>query len=125
MAIQKREKMPVHSKRQAQVGVLLFDKAFTKILAKYSDYSNIFLAKNAAELPENTEMNEHIIELEKDKQPPFGLIYSLEPVELEILKIYIKINSANGFIQPFKSPAGVPIFFDRKLYRNFRLYIDY
>ena len=57
VAIQKREEMPVHSKKQAQVGTLLFDKAFTEVLAKYSDYSNVFSAENAAKLPENTEIN--------------------------------------------------------------------
>ena len=40
----------------------------------------------------------HAIELEKGKQPSFGLIYSLRPVELEILKTYIKTNLANSFI---------------------------
>ena len=50
-------------------------------------------------------MNEHAIKLEKDKQLLFGPIYSLGPVELETLKTYIKTNLANGFIQPFKSPA--------------------
>ena len=50
--------MPVHSKRQAQikaqVGVLLFNKAPTEVLVEYSNYSNIFSAEHAAELPENT-----------------------------------------------------------------------
>ena len=98
VAIWEREKMPVHSKKQAQVGALLFDKAFTEVPVEYSDYNNIFLTENAAELPENTRMNEHAIELEEGKQPPFGLIYSLGSVELETLKTYIKTNLANGFI---------------------------
>ena len=67
MAIRGQEEMPVHSKRQAQVGALLFDKAPTKVPAKYSDYSNVFLVENAAELPENTEINEHAIKLEEGK----------------------------------------------------------
>ena len=110
---------------KAQVKVLLFDKSPTEVLAEYSDYSNIFLAKNVAKLPENTKMNEHAIKLEKDKQPPFGLIYSLGPVELETLKTYIKTNLANGFILPFNSSAGALIFFDRKSDRSLRLYMDY
>ena len=43
-------------------------------------------------------MNKYIIKLKKDKQPLFGLIYNLEPIELETLKTYIQINLANGFI---------------------------
>ena len=114
MAIRELEKIPVHSKKQAQIGTLLFDEALTKVPAKYSDYSNVFSVENAVKPPENTEMNEYAIELEKGKQPPFGPIYSLELVELETLKTYIKTNLANGFIQPSKSPAGAFILFDRK-----------
>ena len=76
------------------------------------------------ELLKNTRINEHIIKLEEDKQLPFGPNYSLRLVELEILKIYIKINFANSFIWPFKSPAGAPLFFNRKPDKSFRLYID-
>ena len=68
VAIRKREEMPVHSPKQAQVGVLLFDKALTKIPAEYSNYSNIFSAENVVELPEYTRINDHAIELEEDKQ---------------------------------------------------------
>ena len=125
VVIQEREEMSVHSKKQVQIGALLFDKAFTKVPAEYSDYSNIFSAENAIELLENTGINEHVIKLEEGKQPPFGPIYSLRPVELETLKTYIKTNLANGFIWPSKFPAGAPIFFNRKPNRNFYLCIDY
>ena len=90
--------MPMYSKKQAQVRVLLFDKASTKVLAEYSNYNNIFLTKNAVKLLENTGINEHAIELEKGKQLPFSPIYSLGPIKLEILKTYIKTNLVNGFI---------------------------
>ena len=90
--------MPMHSEKQAQVGILLFDKALIKIPAEYSDYSNVFLVKNAVELPKNTKINKHAIKLEEDKQQSFGSIYSLGPIELKILKIYIKINLASSFI---------------------------
>ena len=88
----------MHSKKQAQIKALLFDKAFTKVLAEYSDYNNVFSAKNITKIPENTGINEHIIKLEESKQLLFGLIYSLGLVELKILKTYIKINLVNGFI---------------------------
>ena len=117
--------MPVHSKKQAQIGALLFDEAPTEILAKYSDYSNVFLAENAAKLLENTGMNEHDIELKENKQPPFSPIYSLGPIELETLKTYIKTNLANSFIRPSKSPTKAPIFFDRKRDGSLRLCVDY
>ena len=125
VAIREREEMPVHSERQAQVGALLFDEAPTKVPAEYSDYSDVFSAENAAELPENTGMNEHAIELEEGKQPPFGPIYSLGPVELETLKTYIETNLANCFIRPFKSLAGALILFDWKPDRSFHFCVDY
>ena len=49
-------------------------------------------------LPEQTKINKHSIELEDGKQLPYGPIYSLGPVELEILKTYIKTNMVNCFI---------------------------
>ena len=73
--------MLVHSKKQAQVGAPVFDKAPTKVLAEYSDYSNVFLAENVVELLENTLINEHAIKSEENKQPPFGSIYSMGPIE--------------------------------------------
>ena len=113
------------SKKQAQVGVLLFDKAPIEILVEYSNYSNVFSAENTVELLENTGINEHIIKLEEGKQLPFGLIYSLRPIELETLKTYIKTNLANGFIQSFKFPIGAPIFFNKKPDRNLCFCVDY
>ena len=81
--------------------------------------------ENAAELPENTGLNEHAIKLEEGKQPSFGPIYSLGLVELETLKTYIKINLANGFIRPSKSLARAPILFNRKPHRSLHFCIDY
>ena len=110
---------------EAQVGALLFDETLTEVPAEYSDYNDVFSAENAAEFPENTGMNEHAIELEESKQPPFGPIYSLGPVELETLKTYIKTNLANGFIRSSKSPARAPILFDKKPDGSLRLCVDY
>ena len=125
MVVDSGKKAQIEAQSKAQVEALLFNEALTKVLVEYSNYSNVFLAENAAELPENTGMNEHAIELEKGKQPLFGSIYSLGSVELETLKTYIKTNLANGFICLSKSPAGALILFDRKPNGSFRLCIDY
>ena len=110
---------------KAQVGAPLFDKAPTEVSAKYFNYSDVFLVENVVKSPENTRINKHAIELEEGKQPLFGLIYSLGPVELETLKTYIKTKRANDFIRLFKSLAGALIFFDWKPNRNIRLCVDY
>ncbi len=77
------------------------------------------------ELSENTGLNEHVIELVEGKQPPYGLIYALSPVELETLKTYIETHLKTGFIQPSKSPASAPILFNKKLDGSLRLYVNY
>ncbi len=76
----------IHPSRAAQIAALPWDKAPTKIPAEYSDYADVFSSDLAMELPENTGMNKHTIELIEGKQPPYGLIYALSPVELETLK---------------------------------------
>ena len=125
MVMDSSRKAQIKVQNRAQVGALLFDKATTEVPAEYSDYSNIFLAENVTKLPENIGINEHAIELEEIKQPPFGSIYSLGQVELEMLKTYIKTNLANGFIRPSKFPVGASIFFDWKPNGSLRLCIDY
>ena len=131
MDLNKKAQIKVQSEIQSEtqsevkVGALLFDEALTEVPAEYSDYSNIFLAENAVELPENTGINKHAIELKEGKQPPFGSIYSLGSVELKILKTYIETNLANSFIRPSNSPAEGPILFDRKPDESLRLCVDY
>ena len=97
-----------------------------KVLAEYSDFADVFSPDLTSELPEHIGINDHAIELVKGcQQPPYGPIYSLEPVELETLKAYIETNLANGFIRPSKSPAGAPILFDRKSDGSLRLCVGY
>lgn len=70
----------IEAQTQAQDGAILFDETPIFIPIKYSDYSNIFLAENVAELPKHTGMNDYIIKVEKDKHPSFDTIHNLGPV---------------------------------------------
>ncbi len=115
----------MHPSRRAQIAHLKADEAPTKVLSEYADFADVFSPKLAAELPEYTGINDHAIELVDDWQPPYGRIYSLEPVELETLKAYIKNKLASDFIQPSKSSAGASILFDKKPDSSLRLYVDY
>ena len=117
--------MAVHPFRAAQIGLLKANEASTIVPTKYSDYTDVFSSELAIELPKHISINDHAIELEDGKQPPYGPIYSLGPVELETLKAYMKTNLTNNFIKPFKSPAGAPIFFDRKPNGSLCLCVDY
>ena len=92
---------------------------------KYSDFADVFLEKSANVLLKQTGANEHVIKLEKGKQPPYRPIYSLEPVELNTFKTYIETNLANGFIRASKSPAGALILFVLKPNSSLCLCVDY
>ena len=97
----------IYPSQRPQISGLITEDA-TKISAEYSDFVDIFSPDVAFELPEYTRINNHAIELVKSQQPPYGLIYSLGPVELEILKAYIETNFANGFIRPPSLPPVLP-----------------
>ena len=97
----------------------------TGILAEYSNFSNVFFSDSTAELPEYTRINDHSINLLNNKQLLYSMIYSLKPVELEILKTYIKVNLASNFIKLPKFSASALILFVRKKDSNLRLYINY
>lgn len=105
----------IETQTQAQVSTLIFNKTPTVILIEYSNYSNVLSAENAAKLLEHIRISNYAIKLEKDKQLFFGPIYSLKPIELEILKIYIKTNLVNGCIWPSKSFTEILIFFIKSL----------
>ena len=115
----------VHPSRESQIFGLIAEETPTKVPAKYSDFADVFSPELATELPEHTKINIYAIDLEEGKQPPYGPIYSLGPVELETLKTYIRTNLANGFIRLSKSPAGTPILFDKKPNGSLRLCVNY
>ena len=113
----------IHPDRAVQIASLLAEEV--RIPDEYSDFADVFSEAKALVLPERTELNEHAIDLEDGKQPPYGPIYSLGPVELETLKTYIETYLKTGFIRPSKSPAGAPILFDKKPDGSLRLCVDY
>lgn len=109
----------------AQIAALELDKVLLKISAKYIDYTDVYSSDQAREFSNNTSINEHPIELVKDKQPAYGPIYALSLVELKTSKIYIENHLKTGFIQSFKSFACALILLDKKLNDSFRLCVDY
>ena len=116
----------VHPCQRPQISGLIAKEGPTKVLAKYLDFTDVFSLDLASKLPKHTGINNHAIELvDGCQQPPYGPIYSLEPMELETLKAYIKTNLANSLIRLSKSPAGAPILFERKPNGSFWLCVDY
>lgn len=77
------------------------------------------------ELPKNNSVNKHIIELKKSKQSFHRLIYSLQAIELKILKTYIETYLKIKFIWLFKFFVDISIFFNQKSDKNLYLSISY
>ena len=115
--------MPIHPFCPAYVALLMSEE--TGILNKYSDISNVFSLKSAAELPKHIGINNHPINMLNNKQLPYSLIYSLRPMKLEILKTYIKANLASNFIRLSKFPSDTLILFVQKKDGSLRLCVEY
>lgn len=81
------------------------------ILTTYFDFTNIFLCDFIAELLKYININNYSINLVDNKQLPNNLIYSKQPVKLEILKAYIKTNLIKRFIQSFNLLISTLILF--------------
>ena len=101
--------MTIYLAWKAQIALLLFKKVI--VLAKYIDFSEIFLKKLAKVLSKCIRIYKHAIKLENGKQSPYRSIYSLNLLEFKTLKTYIKTNLANGFIQSSKSLTSATILF--------------
>ncbi len=67
----------IHLLKRAQITHLKMDKAPTKVLSKYADFTDVFSPKLAIELPKHIKINNHAIELVDNWQSPYGPIYSL------------------------------------------------
>lgn len=92
---------------------------------EYLNFTNVFSEKSAAELPKYTSINDFTIDLKEGRQPPYGIIYSLGPVKLEIFKTYIKTNLINGFIHPSNDSTSTFLLFVQKPNGSFWLYVNY
>ena len=117
--------MTIHPSQESQILALIQNETLTKVPSKYKDYADLFLFNLAIELPKNTGIKKHAIKLQDDNQLLYGLIYSLRPLKLEILKTYIETHLKTGFIRPFKSHAGAFILFDKKPISSFQFYVNY
>lgn len=98
--------------QRAQIAYLKVDEAFTEVSSKYIKFADVFLLKSVAKLPKHMDINNYAINLVDDSQLSYGPIYRFDPIDLEILKAYIKNNLANSFIKPSKFLVGGSILYD-------------
>lgn len=92
---------------------------------EYLNFTNVFSFNFTAKLSEHSKINNHLINLKQGKQSLYRPIYSLKPMKLKTLKIYIKTNLASNFIRLSKSPAGISIRFVYKKNNNLWLCVNY
>jgi len=90
----------------------------------YKEYADVFSMQKAKILPEH-QLYDLAIQIERDKIPPLGPIYSLSALELETLQEFLEENTKIGIICPSKSPCGALVLFVKKKDRTLRLCIDY
>ena len=90
----------------------------------YRELADVFSPSNANSLPPHRD-EDHAIELEPGKTPPFGPLYNLSEYQLKTLREYIDKNLANGFIRPSKFSAGAPVLFTPKPDGTLRFCVDY
>lgn len=114
--------MSIYPVWKTQIVLLIAKKV--NILIKYLDFVDVLLKKFAVKLFEHFNINKHLINLEPDIQSLYEPFYNLRPVELEILKTYIKTNFVNNFIWFSNSPAKALIQFIKKPDSSPRLYMD-
>ena len=115
----------MHPSKKAQIEHLKVNKALTNVFNKYADFVDIFSAKLAVEFFKHMRIKDYAIKWMDNQQLLYGLIYSLGPIKLEMLKTYVENNLTNSFIRSFKSFAEVSIFFDKKLDGSQKLCVDY
>ena len=91
---------------------------------KYLNFSEMFDKAWTNVLPQHNQHNLSI-ELETDKQLPFGSIYNFSRSELDVLYEYVNEMLAKEFITLSKSLLKTFMLFTNKKDRGLRLYIDY
>ena len=87
-----------HPSRRLQISGLIAKKTPTKIFDEYVDFADVFFSDLTSKLFDHIRINNNAIKLVDGQQLPYGPIYSLEPIKLEILKAYSETNLANKFI---------------------------
>lgn len=72
----------MHPLQAPLLAALQEEKVPSEILGDYEEYTNVFSPNLVMELPENTEINKHVIKLMEGKKLLYGPIYSLSPLDL-------------------------------------------
>lgn len=102
----------VYLSHKPKIASLIAKEALREVFVKFANFADVFFSDLMFKLFEYIGINNHAIKLVDSQQLFYQLIYSIGPIELEILKVYIETNLVNGFIRRFKLPKGPPILFN-------------
>ena len=91
---------------------------------EYQEYRDIFSTQKAKLLLKHRPYD-LAIQIEADKIPPLGPIYSLSALELKTLQEFLEENIKTSIICLSKSPCGALVLFVKKKDRTLRLCVDY
>ena len=94
------------------------------IPAEYHDFLPLFTKAEADKLPPHRYID-HEIPLVEGAKPPFGPLYSMSLLELQVLKDYLEENLSKGFIRASSSSAASPVLFAKKPDGGIRFCVDY
>ena len=93
-------------------------------MSSYKKYMDIFSMQKAKILLEHWPYD-LAIQIERNKIPPLGLIYSLSVLELETLQEFLEKNTKTDIICPSKFSCGALVLFVKKKDRTLHLCVDY
>jgi RNase H-like domain found in reverse transcriptase/Reverse transcriptase (RNA-dependent DNA polymerase)/Integrase zinc binding domain/Chromo (CHRromatin Organisation MOdifier) domain len=97
-----------------------------EIPSEYANFAKLFKEPAGLDaLPKHQPWDHKIDLIPGTKLPPAFPIYSLSEKELAVLRDFIKIQLAKGYIRPSKSPVRFPILFVPKKGGELRLCVDY
>ncbi len=107
-----------------KLNILNKDEKMVTVPSQYMDFIDVFNEQNCKKLPPHRDYDCEI-KLKENSSLFYGPLYSLNEVEREELKRYLKENLEKGFIRKSTSPAGAPILFVKKKDGSLRLCVDY
>jgi hypothetical protein len=103
----------------------LTNEELRKLLpTRYHDFIDICSQKGADTLPPHRP-DDHAINIEQGKMPPYKRPYPMSKDELLVVKKYIDEHLDKGFIRPSMSPAAAPILLAKKPGGGIRFCVDY
>jgi hypothetical protein len=95
-----------------------------KLPPEYHEFIDMFLPKEADELPPHRRFD-HKIELRPGKEPPYYRNRPMSARELELIRKYLDDHLQKGFIRASTSPAAAPVLLAKKPGGGVRVCIDY